>query len=37
MMCFGKLPQSVTDDYLLQHTSLHERYPTVLDPLRRSL
>jgi len=37
MMCFGKLPQSVTDEYLLQHTSLHERYPTVLDPLKRSL
>jgi hypothetical protein len=37
MMCFGKLPQSVTDEYLLMHNSLHERYPTVLDPLKRSL
>ena len=37
MICFGKLPQSVTDEYLLMHSSLHERYPTILDPLKRSL
>ena len=36
-MCFGKLPQSVTDEYLLMHNSLHERFPTTLDPLKRSL
>ena len=36
-ICFGKLPQSVTDEYLLMHNSLHERFPTLLDPLKRSL
>ena len=36
-ICFGKLPQSVTDEYLLMHNSLHERLPTLLDPLKRSL
>jgi ATP-dependent RNA helicase DDX54/DBP10 len=36
-MCFGKLPQSVIDEYSLLHNSLHERFPTLLDPLKRSL
>lgn len=36
-MCFGKLPQSVLDEYSLVHSSLHERFPTLLDPLRRSI
>lgn len=36
-MCFGKLPQSVVDEYSLLHNSLHERFPTILDPLKRSI
>ncbi len=36
-MCFGKLPQSTLDEYSLIHNSLHERYPTLLDPLKRSI
>ena len=36
-ICYGKMPQSTVDEYNLLHASLHERYPTVLDPLQRSI
>lgn len=36
-ICFGKLPQSVIDEYQMLHASLHERYPTTLEPLAKSL
>lgn len=36
-ICFGKLPQSTLDEYNLVHSSLHERFPTLLDPLQRSM
>ena len=36
-ICFGKLPQSVVDEYSMLHSSLHERFPTTLDPLARSI
>ena len=32
-ICFGKLPQSTVDEYNLLHHSLHDRFPTLLDPL----
>jgi ATP-dependent RNA helicase DDX54/DBP10 len=36
-ICYGKVPQSSVDEYNLLHSSLHERYPTVLEPLARSI
>jgi ATP-dependent RNA helicase DDX54/DBP10 len=36
-ICYGKLPQSIVDEYNMLHSSLHERYPTQLDPLQRSM
>lgn len=36
-ICYGKLPQSTVDEYNLLHGSLHERFPTVLDPLAKSI
>jgi ATP-dependent RNA helicase DDX54/DBP10 len=36
-ICYGKLPQSIVDEYCLQHNSLHERFPTTLDPMKRSI
>jgi ATP-dependent RNA helicase DDX54/DBP10 len=36
-ICFGKLPQSTLDEYSLLLSSLHERFPSTLDPLQRSV
>ena len=36
-ICFGKVPQSSSDEYCLLLSSLHERYPTQLEPLARSM
>jgi len=36
-ICYGKLPQSTVDEYNMLHSSLHERYPTILDPMLKSI
>jgi ATP-dependent RNA helicase DDX54/DBP10 len=37
LICYGKMPQSVLDEYSMLHNSIHERYPTTIEPLARSI